>query len=85
MVIIDAVTRLIPGVLKKPQATKNESFSRLDNQTILEYPQYTRPEVFLNLKVPGVLLSGDHEKISVWQKRKSQKLTKKYRPDLLEK
>lgn len=65
MVIIDAVTRLIPGVLEKPDATIIESFS---NMTDLEFPQYTRPEEFNGWKVPNVLLSGNHQEIQKWRK-----------------
>jgi len=78
MVVIDTIVRLIPGVLKKPDATKSESFSPL-----LEYPQYTRPENFRGWKVPGVLLSGNHKKIEEWREKKSLERTKKRRPDLL--
>lgn len=70
MVIIDAVTRLIPGVLEKPEATQIESFS---DQVTLEFPQYTRPGNYKNWKVPEVLLSGDHKKIAEWRKLNSAK------------
>ena len=83
MAITDAVTRLIPGVLKKPEATQKESFSEIDKGVFLEYPQYTRPEVFLRKRVPRILLSGDHQKIALWQKQQAKKITKKNRPDLL--
>lgn len=79
MVIADSVVRLIPGVLEKPEAIINESFS----EGLLEYPQYTRPEEFEGEKVPEVLLSGNHAEIAKWRKQKSQELTKKLRPDLL--
>lgn len=79
MVIIDTVTRLIPKVLKKPEATKDESFS----QRLLEYPQYTRPEEFAGKQVPAVLLSGNHSEIKKWRAQKSLEKTKKIRPDLL--
>lgn len=78
MVIMDSITRLIPGVLEKPEATLNESFS----QGLLEYPHYTRPEVFEGKKVPEVLLSGNHKKIQQWRREKSLEKTKKVRPDL---
>ncbi len=78
MVIVDSVVRLIPGVLEKPEATINESFS----EGLLEYPQYTRPEVFEGKKVPKVLLSGNHKKIEDWRLQKSIAKTKKIRPDL---
>lgn len=78
MVIVDSVTRLIPGVLKE-NATKFESFS--DN--LLEYPQYTKPQVFQGHKVPSILLSGNHAKIAEWRRKEAEKLTKKIRPDIL--
>ncbi|MBU0708747.1 tRNA (guanosine(37)-N1)-methyltransferase TrmD [Patescibacteria group bacterium] len=82
MVITDAVTRLIPGVLGKEQSQENESFSF--EQGLLKYPQYTRPEEFEGYKVPGILLSGNHQEIENWRKEKALKLTHKMRPDLLE-
>ncbi len=89
MVIIDSITRLIPGVLEKPEAIENESFSNytLDARryTLLEYPHYTRPEVFEGKKVPKVLLSGNHGEIAKWRTQKSLAKTKKVRPDLLKK
>jgi len=81
MLVVDSVTRLIPNVLEKDTATDFESFS-LDN-SLLEYPQYTRPEEFNGWKVPEVLLTGDHKKIEEWKKEESMKKTKKVRPDLL--
>jgi len=81
--IVDSVVRLIPGVLKKDQATKNESFN-IDSKKILEYPQYTRPEEFMGKKVPKVLLKGDHKKIKKWQMEKALEETQKKRPDLLD-
>lgn len=77
MLITDAVTRLIKGVLKEGVTTA-ESFSKL-----LEYPQYTKPNTYKNLKVPQVLLSGNHGKIEAWRNDASLKATKKLRPDLL--
>lgn len=79
MVVIDAVARLLPGVLGNASSAKNESFQ--DN--LLEYPQYTRPRVFKGKKVPGILLGGDHLMIENWRRSQSKKLTKKRRPDLL--
>ena len=79
MVIIDSISRLIPGVLQKPEAIINESFS----EGLLEYPQYTRPEEFEGEKVPEVLLSGNHAEIKKWRSQKSLEKTKKIRPDLL--
>ncbi|MBN2591135.1 MAG: tRNA (guanosine(37)-N1)-methyltransferase TrmD [Sedimentisphaerales bacterium] len=79
MVIIDATIRLIPGVLGDDDSAKNDSFS----DGLLEYPQYTRPEVFRDMKVPDILLSGNHQKIAEWRKQQSLERTKKNRPDLL--
>ncbi len=81
MTVIDAVARLIPGVLNKEESFQEESFS--DN--LLEYPQYTRPPEFMGRKVPAVLLSGHHQNIEKWRKEKSLERTKAKRPDLLEK
>ena len=78
----DAIVRLIPGVLKKDNATTDESFS-IGNEKLLEYPQYTRPEEFQGMKVPEILLSGDHKKIIEWQKKMARAETKNKRPDLL--
>lgn len=80
-VIIDSVVRLKDGVLNKKASHKEESFS----SGLLEYPQYTRPETWRNKNVPKVLLSGHHENIRKWRKEKSLEITKKNRPDLLEK
>jgi tRNA (guanine37-N1)-methyltransferase len=79
MVVIDAVARLIPGVLGNLASPKEESFT----EGLLEYPQYTRPEEFRGMKVPEVLLSGDHEKVNEWRKAMSIRLTRERRPDLL--
>ena len=78
MVVIDSVSRYIEGVLDA-ESIKEESFSN----NLLEYPQYTRPEIFLNKKVPEVLLSGHHENIRKWRRKESLKNTYKKRPDLL--
>jgi len=80
--ITDALVRLIPGVLKKDNAVTEESFN-LDGKKLLEYPQFTRPEDFMGLKVPEILLKGDHKKIKEWQKEKSLEETIEKRPDLL--
>jgi len=80
MVIIDAVVRLLPGAVGDEESVKSESFS----EGLLEYPQYTRPEVFRGMKVPDILLSGDHGKIEQWRRRQAVERTKKWRPDLLE-
>jgi len=81
LVVIDAVTRLIPGVLGNAQSSEDDSFSN----GLLEYPQYTRPEEFRGLKVPEVLVSGDHEKIRRWRNEASVALTRERRPHLLAK
>ena len=78
IVLIDSVSRYVEGVLKE-ESIKEESFSN----GLLEYPQYTRPEVFEGMKVPEVLLSGHHENIEKWRKEKSLEMTKKKRPDIL--
>ena len=78
MVLIDSVSRYIDGVLS-PESIKEESFSN----NLLEYPQYTRPEIFEGERVPEVLLSGHHENIKKWRKEKSFEITKIKRPDLL--
>ena len=78
MVLIDTVSRYVSGVLNK-ESVDEESFSN----GLLEYPHYTRPEVFLNKKVPEVLLSGHHENIKKWRDEKSLEITKKKRPELL--
>jgi len=78
MVLIDSVSRYVEGVLNK-ESIKEESFEK----NLLEYPQYTRPEVFEGEKVPEVLLSGNHKEIDKWRKEKSLEITKKKRPDLL--
>lgn len=81
MVLVDAVARLLPEVLGNDQSFKNETFK--DN--LLEFPQYTRPSEFRGLKVPEVLLSGNHQEVEKWRKQQSEELTKKRRPDLLKK
>jgi len=81
MVLVDAIVRLIPGVLGDEASTEEDSFS----YSLLEYPQYTRPENFRGFKVPDVLLSGNHEKIRRWRRKESLKRTYNRRPDLLEK
>lgn len=84
MAITDAVVRLIPGVIKEESA-KFESFSLKTPSLIpvLEHPQYTQPRVYKKLKVPEILLSGNHEKIVKWREEKSIEYTMKNRPDLL--
>lgn len=88
MIIADSITRLLPGVLEKPDAIVEESFSLYETPSstlqLLEYPHYTRPENFEGQKVPEVLLSGNHQQIKKWKTEKSLEKTKKVRPDLLE-
>lgn len=78
MVLIDSVSRYVEGVITK-ESVEEESFSN----GLLEYPQYTRPEVFLNKKVPEVLLSGHHENIKKWREEQALEITRSKRPDLL--
>lgn len=77
--MIDAITRLQKGTFKKQDVTTSESFE----EGLLEAPQYTRPEVWRGLKVPAVLLNGNHKEIAAWKHEQALKLTKKLRPDLL--
>ncbi len=86
MVILDSVSRLLPGVLEK-KATESESFAKTSinkKTTLLEPPQYTRPETYKGKAVPSVLLSGNHQKISEWRSKEAIKKTRKRRPDLLD-
>lgn len=78
MVMIDSISRLVPGVLHNDDSAGDESFEN----GLLEYPQYTRPPVFLDKEVPEVLLSGHHENIRKWRHEQSVKRTKERRPDL---
>lgn len=80
MVMIDCISRLIPGVLNNDTSAEFESF----HDNLLEYPQYTRPEEYRGLKVPEVLLSGHHKNINAWRREQSIKRTFERRPDLLE-
>lgn len=80
MAVMEAVSRLIPGVLGGERSHLEDSFEG----GLLEYPQYTRPRVFLGLEVPEVLLSGDHEKIRMWRRKESLRRTLERRPELLE-
>lgn len=79
MVIVDAVTRLLPGVLGDDASSQDESFSH----GLLEYPQYTRPAEFRGMKVPEVLLSGNHAQIAQWRAEQARLRTEQRRPDLL--
>lgn len=96
MVLVDAVSRLIPGVLGHKDSSRFESFQILQplgasgsrkicpaGQIFLEYPQYSRPADFRGMRVPKVLLSGNHKKIEEWRRKESLRITKKKRPDLL--
>lgn len=80
MIMVDAITRLIPGVLGSEESARTDSFS----DGLLEYPQYTRPAMFQGLAVPDVLLSGDHARIELWRRKESLRRTAAFRPDLLE-
>jgi tRNA (guanine37-N1)-methyltransferase len=80
LVIIDAVARLLPGVLGNADSPADESFST----GVLEYPHYTRPEEFRGLRVPSVLLSGDHGAVAAWRRREALRRTLEHRPDLLD-
>ena len=79
--MVDSLVRLIPGVLGSGESIKEESFS----EGLLEYPQYTKPSNFRNLKVPEVLLSGNHKLIEEWKQKQAVERTKKRRSDLYEK
>ncbi|MBF0619326.1 MAG: tRNA (guanosine(37)-N1)-methyltransferase TrmD [Candidatus Omnitrophica bacterium] len=79
MIVVDAVTRLIPGVLGKEASLEDESFEH----NLLEYPQYTRPADFCGKKIPAVLLSGNHKAVKEWRMTQALARTQKFRPDLL--
>lgn len=81
MVIVDSVVRLLAGVLANPKAPQEESFSAASG--LLEHPQYTRPPSYKSMKVPDILLSGDHQKITDWQKKQAHVKTRARRPELL--
>jgi len=81
LVIVEAVTRLVPGVLGSGASLDEESFK----DGLLEYPQYTRPVEFRGMRVPEVLLSGDHERIAAWRRREALERTRRHRPDLMPK
>ncbi len=81
MVLLDAVVRLIPGVMGAPESGTDESFEN----GLLEYPHYTRPRDFEDLPIPEVLLSGDHARIEKWRRAQSEAITRERRPDLLDK
>ena len=78
MALIDACVRLLPGVMGKAESAADESFSA----SLLEYPQYTRPQDFEGRPIPDILLSGDHAKVAAWRRREAEALTRTRRPDL---
>ena len=80
MVMVDAIARMVPGVLKNEASGETETFS----DHLLEYPQYTRPEIWNGRSVPSILLSGDHAKVDAWRLEKARERTKMRRPDLYE-
>ena len=80
LVLIDAIGRLVPGVVGRTESLENESFA----SGLLEYPQYTRPEEFRGMRVPAVLLSGHHAEIERWRRERALERTRSRRPDLLE-
>jgi tRNA (guanine37-N1)-methyltransferase len=79
LVLLDAVVRLLPGVMGNHTSGEDESFE----DGLLEYPHYTRPQLFEDRPIPSVLLSGDHAKIAAWRREQAEKLTRERRPDLL--
>jgi tRNA (guanine37-N1)-methyltransferase len=81
VVLVDAVSRFVPGVVGKMESVQSDSFF----EGVLDFPQYTRPRNFRGMEVPGVLFSGDHKKIEDWRKKKSLEKTRLKRPDLLHK
>jgi tRNA (guanine37-N1)-methyltransferase len=78
MVLIDACVRLLPGVMGKPESGTEESFS----ESLLEYPQYTRPQTFEGRAIPEILTSGDHARVAAWRRAEAEALTRARRPDL---
>lgn len=81
MVVVDAISRHIDGVLHSDESAKIESFEN----GLLEYPQYTKPRDFMGMVVPDVLISGDHKKVDEWRLNEAKKLTEKRRPDIIKK
>jgi tRNA (guanine37-N1)-methyltransferase len=79
LVVLEAVARLVPGVVGREESLRQESFQ----DGLLEYPQYTRPQEFRGMGVPEVLLSGDHSRIEEWRRRAALEKTRRTRPDLL--
>jgi tRNA (guanine37-N1)-methyltransferase len=80
MALIDACVRLLPGVMGKAESASEESFS----ESLLEYPQYTRPQTFEGQSIPEVLTSGDHARVASWRRAEAEALTRARRPDLWE-
>ncbi len=80
MIVVDAVVRLLPGVLGDAESAVQDSFT----ENLLDHPHYTRPEIFRGMRVPEVLLSGNHQRIAEWRREQALKRTKKRRPDILE-
>jgi tRNA (guanine37-N1)-methyltransferase len=78
MALIDACVRLLPGVMGKAESASEESFS----DSLLEYPQYTRPQTFEGRQIPEILTSGDHAKVAAWRRAEAEALTQARRPDL---
>lgn len=85
LVILDATTRLLPGALGNAESAQDETFSGEDGKVLLEYPHYTRPADFRDLKVPDILLSGHHANIAKWRRQQALVRTRARRPDLWEK
>ena len=81
LVLLDAIVRLLPGVMGKTESGEDESFEN----GLLEYPHYTRPREWEGRAIPEILLSGDHKKIAEWRRKESERITKERRPDLLKK
>jgi tRNA (guanine37-N1)-methyltransferase len=79
LVVVEAVTRLVPGVVGREESLARESFE----EGLLDYPHYTRPQEFRGMKVPEVLVSGDHARIEAWRRRAAEEKTRRNRPDLL--
>jgi tRNA (guanine37-N1)-methyltransferase len=84
LAVVDASARLVPGVLGNDASAGDESFAR-EGEPLLEHPHYTRPPEYRGMKVPEVLLSGDHRRIERWRRRESLRATRERRPDLFEK
>jgi tRNA (guanine37-N1)-methyltransferase len=78
MTLIDACVRLLPGVMGAPHSAADESFA----QGLLEYPHYTRPQLWEDRPIPEVLISGDHAKVAAWRRAEAERLTRERRPDL---